>query len=65
LNGKVGLITGASSGIGQSTALKAAAAGATVLLVSRSPEPLGRTKSEVESVGGTAFLHRTRPVRHA
>jgi NAD(P)-dependent dehydrogenase (short-subunit alcohol dehydrogenase family) len=58
LNGKVVLITGASSGIGQSTALKAAAVGATVLLVARSPEPLARTKAEIESVGGRAFVHR-------
>jgi NAD(P)-dependent dehydrogenase (short-subunit alcohol dehydrogenase family) len=58
LSNKVVLITGASSGIGQSTALKAAAAGATVLLVARSPEPLARTKAEIESVGGTAFVHR-------
>jgi NAD(P)-dependent dehydrogenase (short-subunit alcohol dehydrogenase family) len=55
---KTVLITGASSGIGQSTALKVAAAGGTVLLVARSPEPLERTKREIEALGGKAFVHR-------
>jgi thioester reductase-like protein len=58
IGGKVVMITGASSGIGKATAVKAAAAGATVLLVARSPEKLEETKREIEDAGGTAFIHR-------
>ena len=41
IGGKVVMITGASSGIGKAAAIKAAAAGATVLLVARSPGEAG------------------------
>jgi NAD(P)-dependent dehydrogenase (short-subunit alcohol dehydrogenase family) len=58
IGGKVVMITGASSGIGKATALKAAAAGARVLLVARSPEKLEETKSEIEEDGGEAHIHR-------
>jgi short-subunit dehydrogenase len=58
VRGKVVLITGASSGIGKSTAVKAADAGATVLLVARSIEKLEETKREIESAGGVAHIHR-------
>ena len=52
------MITGASSGIGKAAAIKAAAAGATVLLVARSPEKLEETKAEIEEAGGSAHIHR-------
>jgi short-subunit dehydrogenase len=52
------MITGASSGIGKATAKKAGEAGATVLLVARTPEKLEETKAEIEEAGGTAFIHR-------
>ena len=49
VRGKVVLITGASSGIGKAAAVKAADAGATVLLVARSVEKLEETKREIEA----------------
>ncbi|HXS34352.1 MAG TPA: SDR family oxidoreductase [Solirubrobacterales bacterium] len=58
VRGKVVLITGASSGIGKAAAVKAADAGATVLLVARSVEKLEETKHEIESSGGVAHIHR-------
>ena len=58
VRGKVMLITGASSGIGKATAVKAADAGATVLLVARSIEKLEETKHEIEQAGGIAHIHR-------
>src|SRR3954452_9129455 len=58
VRGKTVLITGASSGIGRATAVKCGAAGASVLLVARTPEKLEETKQEIEDQGGTAFIHR-------
>ena len=54
IGGKRVLITGASSGIGKATALRAAAAGAEVLLVARSAEKLGEVQREIERAGGVA-----------
>ena len=60
VNGKVVLITGASSGIGLTAAHKLAAAGAHVLLVSRTKETLDEVKAEIEKKGGQAlFFHVT------
>jgi NAD(P)-dependent dehydrogenase (short-subunit alcohol dehydrogenase family)/thioester reductase-like protein len=56
--GKVVLITGASSGIGKSAAIKCGAAGAEVLLVARTPEKLEETKAEIEEGGGSAHIHQ-------
>jgi short-subunit dehydrogenase len=50
------LITGASSGIGREVALRAAAAGAEVLLVARSADKLLLVQREIERAGGTAHL---------
>ena len=58
IGGKTVMITGASSGIGKAAAIKAAAAGATVLLVARTPEKLEETKAEIEEAGGEAHIHR-------
>jgi NAD(P)-dependent dehydrogenase (short-subunit alcohol dehydrogenase family) len=52
------MITGASSGIGKAAALKIAAAGATVLLVARTPEKLAETQAEIEAAGGSCHIHR-------
>jgi NAD(P)-dependent dehydrogenase (short-subunit alcohol dehydrogenase family) len=52
LAGRVVLVTGASSGIGEATARAAAARGATVLLVARRLEELERVRAEVEAAGG-------------
>ena len=57
IEGKVVLITGASDGIGKQVALDAAAAGAQVLLVSRSRDKLEAVQAEIEAAGGTAFVH--------
>lgn len=51
------LITGASSGIGASTALQIGAAGGTVLLVARTREKLEAVAVAVEEVGGGAYVH--------
>ena len=56
--GRVVMITGASSGIGRSAALKVGEAGGTVLLVARTPEKLEETRDEIEAAGGTAHIHR-------
>ena len=58
IGGKIVLITGASSGIGKSTAIKCGEAGAEVLLVARTPEKLEETKAEIEEGGGTAHIHQ-------
>jgi len=58
VRGKIVLITGASSGIGRATAVKAADAGATVLLVARSAEKLEETRDEIAAAGGSAHIHR-------
>lgn len=57
IGGKVVMITGASSGIGHSAAIKAAAAGAKVLLVARSEDKLEATRAEIEADGGEAHIH--------
>jgi NAD(P)-dependent dehydrogenase (short-subunit alcohol dehydrogenase family) len=57
IKGKKILITGASSGIGLETALKAGEAGAEVLLVSRTREKLEEVAEKVRESGGTAHVH--------
>jgi thioester reductase-like protein len=58
VRGRVVMVTGASSGIGRSAALKIADAGGIVLLVARTPEKLEATKEQIEAGGGTAHVHR-------
>ena len=55
--GRVVLITGASSGIGKSAALKIGAAGGIVLLVARTEEKLQEVANEIEAEGGVAYVH--------
>src|SRR5881392_2634343 len=57
VNGRVVLITGASSGIGRAAAFKIAAAGGIPLLVARSADKLEETKQEIEAHGGTAYTY--------
>jgi NAD(P)-dependent dehydrogenase (short-subunit alcohol dehydrogenase family) len=58
VRGRVVMVTGASSGIGRSAALKIADADGIVLLVARTPEKLEDTRELIERRGGTAHVHR-------
>jgi NAD(P)-dependent dehydrogenase (short-subunit alcohol dehydrogenase family) len=51
------LVTGASSGIGEATAVACAARGATVLLVARRADELERVRAAVVASGGTAYAY--------
>ena len=57
LGGKAVVITGASSEIGRSTALKVAQAGGIAILVARGKDKLEDTRAEIESAGGQAFAY--------
>ena len=59
VGGRVVLVTGASSGIGHASALQIAAAGATVLVVARSAEPLDALTARIEAAGGIAHAYPT------
>ncbi|MBJ9951980.1 MULTISPECIES: SDR family NAD(P)-dependent oxidoreductase [unclassified Acinetobacter] len=56
VQGKIALITGASSGIGLTVAKKLASAGAHVLLVSRTEETLKEVQAEIQAEGGKADI---------
>lgn len=55
LEGKVAIITGASSGIGEATAIALAAAGATVAIAARRAERLNALAERIQSSGGKAL----------
>jgi thioester reductase-like protein len=57
IEGKIILVTGASSGIGRELALKIGEAGGEVILVSRTREKLEEVAEQVGDVGGTAHVH--------
>ena len=59
LAGKVALVTGASSGIGEATARLFAERGATVVLAARREEAMVVLAEEIASAGGTASYIRT------
>jgi NAD(P)-dependent dehydrogenase (short-subunit alcohol dehydrogenase family) len=59
VSGKTVLVTGASYGIGEATARKLAAAGATVLVVARSAERLDDLAASINAGGGTAVAYPT------
>ncbi len=51
---RIAVVTGASRGIGRAIALRQAAAGRRVILISRSEGPLAEVRAEIESAGGAA-----------
>jgi NAD(P)-dependent dehydrogenase (short-subunit alcohol dehydrogenase family) len=56
LHGRTVVITGASSGIGRTLALKVAAAGGIPILVARGKDKLDALKQEIEGTGGMAYV---------
>lgn len=54
LDGRVALVTGAGSGIGKAAALALGAAGAAVIVISRSADEIEKTARDIEKAGGTA-----------
>ncbi len=59
LEGKVAIITGASSGIGEATARELAARGASVVLASRAAGKLEALRHEISASGGVALVVET------
>jgi NAD(P)-dependent dehydrogenase (short-subunit alcohol dehydrogenase family) len=59
LAGRVAIVTGASSGIGEATARALVGRGATVVLVARAEEKLEVLESEISSSGGRTLALRT------
>ncbi len=59
VSGKTVLVTGASYGVGEATARKLAAAGATVLLVARSADRLHELAASINAGGGKAVAYPT------
>lgn len=55
LAGKVALVTGGGTGIGQGAAIALAAEGAKVMVLGRRPEPLNETVTLIEKAGGEAL----------
>lgn len=58
LNGKIAIITGASSGIGHATALALSKAGAKVAIGARRTDRLETLKAEIEKNGGEVFVQK-------
>lgn len=59
LKGRVAICTGASSGIGRSTAITLAAHGAIVVLAARNADKLNTVKALIEEQGGACFVTPT------
>ncbi|HYO92090.1 MAG TPA: SDR family NAD(P)-dependent oxidoreductase, partial [Pyrinomonadaceae bacterium] len=58
LEGKVAIVTGATSGIGRATALRFAVAGARVAIVGRNRRELDRVAKQIEEQNGEALSIR-------
>ena len=54
LDGRVAIVTGASSGLGQAAAIALAEAGAHVMLAARRADRLAATQQDIEALGGRA-----------
>ena len=65
LEGKIALITGASSGLGARAARILAQAGASVVLASRRVEVLKEVRAEIEAEGGSAHFTQLDVTDHA
>ncbi len=57
VRGRVALVTGASSGIGQAAAIKLGEAGATVIIVARGEEKLAETAQMIRDRGGEVSMY--------
>ncbi len=57
IGGKVALVTGASSGIGEALAIRLAESGAKVLLVARSRDKLEALQQKIDALGGESLVH--------
>ncbi len=55
LTGKVAIVTGGGTGIGQGAAIALAAEGAKIMVLGRRLEPLQETVAKIEAAGGEAF----------
>ena len=58
VEGKVVMITGGGAGIGRASALKLAAAGASLIVVDRDEAPLRELEQEVRAAGGEIAMYR-------
>jgi short-subunit dehydrogenase len=58
VDGRIIMITGASSGIGKAAAIDIGKAGGTVLLVARTQDKLTEVARQISVVGGTAHVHK-------
>jgi 3-oxoacyl-[acyl-carrier protein] reductase len=59
LEGKIAIVTGASSGIGKAIAIRLGAEGATVVVAARRMDLCRQTVSRIEQAGGAAFARQT------
>ena len=57
IRNKIVVVTGATAGIGEDSAIKLAKAGAIVILAARTPEKLDATLAKIKSDGGRAFAY--------
>ena len=55
VNGQLPVVTGASSGLGEATAVRLAGLGARVALIARGRTDLDRVAARISGAGGTAF----------